>query len=121
MDLEPLSPEQRRRIESQFDSTVDRTRLVAGAFVRNLKRAGAVLVALLAIAWLVDYIELRRSATPVSTVEIKRYYAVGLKNGKTEMMYAGPESETCVNSVFPHMGHSPCWYVRRHALKQVDL
>jgi hypothetical protein len=121
VDPEPLSPEQRRQIESQFDSTVDRTRSAAGAFARYLKRIVAVLLVLLAAAWLTDYIELRRSGTPLSTVEIKRYYAVGLKNGKTEMMYAGPESEVCVNSVFPHMGHSPCWYVRRHALKQVDL
>lgn len=121
MDPDPLSPEQRRQIESQFETTVERTRSMAGAFVRNLKRVLAVLAVLLALAWLVDYIELRRNGTPLSTVEIKRYYAVGLKNGKTEMMYAGPESETCANSMFPQWGHSPCWYVRRHALKQVDL
>ena len=93
---------------------------VLGDSMLQLQSAFGI-IALLAIAWLVDYIELRRNATPVSTVEIKRYYAVGLKNGKTEMMYAGPESEMCVNSVFPHRGNSPCWYVRRHALKQVDL
>ena len=52
---------------------------------------------------------------------IKRYYAVGLKNGKTEMMYAEPENQTCVNSVFPHRGYYPCWYLRRHNVRQIDI
>jgi hypothetical protein len=121
MDPEPLSPETRRQIENELDAAVARTRSAAGAFVRYLKKGLAVVVVLLVVAWLTDYIQLRRSARPTGSVEIKRYFAVGLKNGKTEMMYAEPQTETCVNAVFPHQGYSPCWYVARHAVRQIEL
>jgi hypothetical protein len=49
-----------------------------------------------------------------STVTVHPYYAVDRKDKKTEYLYNDPQDETCVNSLFPHMGDSPCWYLRRH-------
>jgi hypothetical protein len=43
------------------------------------------------------------------------------KDGKTEYEEGDPETQTCVNSLFPHLGYSPCWYLRRHKLLQVNL
>jgi hypothetical protein len=54
-------------------------------------------------------------------VQIRRYYAVPQKNGRTEFSPAEPESRTCVHSLFPHLGCSPCWYVNRHTQKRIDM
>lgn len=51
---------------------------------------------------------------PFSTVTVHPYYAVQMKDKKTEYLFDDPRDETCVNSFFPHMGNSPCWYRRRH-------
>jgi len=49
-----------------------------------------------------------------STITVHPYYAVERKDKKIEYMYDDPRDETCVNSLFPHLGDSPCWYLRRH-------
>ena len=48
------------------------------------------------------------------TVTVHPYYAIDRKDKKTEFDYEDPEDETCVNSLFPHLGYTPCWYRRRH-------
>jgi hypothetical protein len=120
-DRDSLSPETRREIERHLDSTVSRTGLLATAGLRYAKQALWVIPVLLVLAYAADYIQLRSSQNPTSTVSIKRYYAVGLKNGKTEMYYAEPENEACVNAIFPHLGYSPCWYLRRHNMKEISI
>ena len=121
MDRDSLSPETRREIERQLDSAVSRTGSLAGASLRYVKSALWIIPALLALGFIVDYIQLRLSPQPTGAVTVKRYYAVGLKSGKTEMYYAEPETETCVNAVFPHLGHPPCWYLRRHDVKEINI
>jgi len=121
MDREPLSPETRRQIENELDRAAARTSALAAVLLKFFKRAVLVIVVLLVVAFVVDYVQLQANSNPLGTVTVKRYYAVGLKNGKTEMMYADPESQTCVNSIFPHRGYPPCWYLRRHNVKQIDI
>ncbi len=71
-----------------------------------------------ALVYVVDAAILRFRATTnrnaFSTVTVHPYFAVDRKDKKTEYMYEDPKDETCVNSLFPHLGDSPCWYVRRH-------
>jgi hypothetical protein len=116
-----LSPELRRQIESQLDSAAHRTGVLAGIVVRFAKHLLWIVPVLLVLAFVTDSLVLGWSHDPLGTITIKRYYAVGLKNGKTEMYYADPETQTCVNSVFPHRGYSPCWYVRRHNVKEISI
>jgi hypothetical protein len=47
-------------------------------------------------------------------VVVSHYYAVLQKNGKTQFIFDPPAPETCVNSLYPHAGMQPCWYLRRH-------
>lgn len=54
-------------------------------------------------------------------VAVSTDYAIHQKNGKTEFQMSDPQSQTCVNSIFPHQGMSPCWYLRRHPEKQIDI
>jgi len=58
---------------------------------------------------------------PLGTVVVSRYYAIPEKNNKIQFLPADPETVTCVHSLFPHFGYSPCWYVSRTPRKQVDM
>jgi hypothetical protein len=120
-DSDSLSPETRREIERQFDEAAQHTQRLASAFLHYLIRALAAVVILTALAFSFDYIYFIRSPNALGSVLINRYYAVTLKNKKTEFTNADPEIQTCVNSVFPHSGYYPCWYLRRHNVREIDI
>jgi hypothetical protein len=89
-----------------------------------LRIAGA-LVLLASFTYAGDYLLVRfklpNGRDSFSTVTIRPYYAIQQKNGRTEYDYAPPQNQVCVRSVFPHFGYSPCWYVKRHADKRIDI
>ena len=116
-----LNPEIRRGIEEQFDKTANQTGRFAAAFLHYITRALVIILVLLGIAFFFDYIKLRRNQNALGSVNISRYYAVTLKNKKTDFSSAEPERQTCVNSAFPHLGYYPCWYLRRHNVKEIDI
>jgi len=78
-----------------------------------------------ALAWALDYAVFRfRVATnrnAYGSVMVRHYYAVLEKNGKTTFMFDPPQPWTCVNSLFPHAGDLPCWYLRRHPEQRTDI
>ena len=87
------------------------------------KRTFLGLVIFLAGLYAVDYLVVRSRATSASgsafgTATV--YYATTLKNGKVELYYQNPIAVTCVNSLFPHLGYSTCWSLRRTPVKPVD-
>ncbi len=89
-----------------------------------IKRAIVSLVLAFVVVYAADFgwIEYRASGTEAfGSIQVERYYAVKQKDGKTEYMFDKPAAETCVNSIFPHWGHSPCWYLSRHTRKRVDM
>src|ERR1041385_3501206 len=116
-----LSPETKRAIEGRFESAANQSGLFAEAFLRYLRRIILIVVVFSGITFLVDYVKLRTTPNAFAAVMIKRYYVVGLKNGRKEISMAEPEKQMCVNSVFPHLGYYPCWYLRRHDTKQIDV
>lgn len=83
------------------------------------------LVALTCLMYLTDLVILKwRFSTkhdPTQIVVIKPYYAVPRKDHRTEFMPEDPKPETCVNSVFPHSGASPCWYLKTHTDRRIDI
>jgi hypothetical protein len=59
---------------------------------------------------------------PLQTVQIQPFYAIHEKNGKTEFDYAvPPETQTCIASLFPHLGNDPCWYVTKHRTRKIEI
>lgn len=76
-------------------------------------------------AYLCDFLLLRwkyfGKHNPTGTVIVKTYFAVPRKDGKTEFMFNDPHEQTCVRSLFPHSGFSPCWYLSRYAEKRIDM
>jgi hypothetical protein len=77
--------------------------------------------AALALVFCGDYLSLRvrmlhpRAADPFESLKTLRVLAIPEKNGKTEYEVDARNPEqtvTCVHSLFPHSGYSPCWYVK---------
>lgn len=96
------------------------------AFLARLFRRGVAAVALIAVlTYGGDYVILRyRIAThraAFGTVTIRPYYAVPRKDHKTEFLFDDPQQQTCVHSLFPHVGDSPCWYLSKHTDQRIDI
>jgi len=88
--------------------------------------SGLSLLVLLCVGFYTcDYLSVRfripKNRDPLGVVKIRRYYAIRLKDGKTEYAFQEPENQVCVNSLLPHMGYNPCWYVKRHSVKRIDM
>ena len=75
----------------------------------------------LAVLYLGDYLSVRvrmfhpKPADPFESITTLRVLAIPEKNGKTsyEIDQQNPQQNiTCVHSLFPHSGYSPCWYVK---------
>ncbi len=62
-----------------------------------------------------------RSRNPFGVVNVQTSYAVKQKDGKVEYYFNPPETQTCVRSLFPHMGYAPCWYLARKSSRQISL
>ena len=87
--------------------------------------AAAVVVAIAAIAYAIDYLVWRYKAATgrnaYDTVMVQYYYAIGEKSGKTEYDFQPPQPESCVNSLLPHAGLNPCWYEKKHTEKAIKV
>jgi len=79
---------------------------------------------LVAIAYAIDYGVFRYRVAAnrgFGQVTVNSYEAVRQKNGKTEFLFDQPQAQTCVNSLFPHAGYAPCWYLQRHTEQRTDI
>lgn len=85
----------------------------------------STIVGLVVLTYIFDYAIWRyRAATnhnAYGSLTVQYYYAIGEKSGKTEYDFQPPQQETCVNSLFPHAGYSPCWYERKHTEKAIQV
>jgi hypothetical protein len=78
----------------------------------------------LVIAYAVDYgvFRSRMAANKaLGQVTVRRYDAVEQKSGKTVFLFEPPQTQACVNSLFPRAGYLPCWYLRRHSEQRTDI
>jgi hypothetical protein len=91
---------------------------------RVLFCAVLVLVLLGVLVYAGDYVSLQlqipNHRAQFGSVMVERGYAVPLKNRTTEYMFDPPVPVTCVYSLFPHYGDSPCWYLSRHARQEIQ-
>jgi hypothetical protein len=92
--------------------------------MKFIKRIVGALAVVLALVYAGDDLSVRipipNSKKPFGTVQIKSYYAIPQKDRKTEFYLADPVTQTCVHSMFPHLGYSPCWYLERRKVQRID-
>jgi hypothetical protein len=89
----------------------------------RFRRGTLVAILLAGVIFLGDYLAVRfpGSRNPFGTVNVQPYYAIHLKNKKTEFDFDVPaQTNVCVRSLFPHMGHPPCWYASRKTTQRID-
>jgi hypothetical protein len=89
-----------------------------------MRRKLILVVIVLGVVYLGDFLSLRTRIPArdiFGTVTVHTYYAVKLKNGKTEYDYAGDHDVACTNSLFPQLGARPCWYARQHTDQQINI
>ena len=90
-----------------------------------LRRGLLALLTVAALAYGADFAWIRykvaKNNDPFGTLTVRPYYAVPRKDHKLEFMFDDPETETCVNSLFPQLGDRPCWYAKTHKDKRIDL
>jgi hypothetical protein len=88
------------------------------------------LILLLAVAYGYDYASVRRRMSaqkpgdPFDVVTYPHLLAIPLKGNKVdyELDAQSPmESESCVHSLFPHYGYTPCWYVVRRSKRPTQM
>ena len=63
-------------------------------------------------------------ADPFESMKSLRLLAIPEKNGKTEYEVDAQNLEqtvTCVHSLFPHYGYSPCWYVKARINRPIPM
>jgi hypothetical protein len=74
---------------------------------------------LLVVIYAADYVAAR--SNPLGSIQVQPYLAIHLKNKKTEFDFNVPEeTQNCVQSLAPHLGYPPCWYVKRKTIQRVD-
>jgi hypothetical protein len=89
---------------------------------RVIARAAGTLLLALAACYLADGVVAKaRGAKAYGQVQLRRYYAVPLKNGKTEFMPLDPETDICVHALFPHFGCPPCWSLEGKKERRIDM
>ena len=97
----------------------------ARRILRLAWRALAALVLLLAVVYVCDDLSLRfgipSGRQTYGTIQVRQYYEIPQKNNRVQFMPADPATVTCVHSLFPHFGYSPCWYASRHTLRKIEM
>jgi hypothetical protein len=85
----------------------------------RVRRVLLYFVALLVVIYVADFIAARTN--PLVSLQVEPYYAIHLKNKKVEFDFDVPkETQSCVQSMAPHFGYPPCWYLKRHTVERID-
>jgi hypothetical protein len=117
---------QERHLEGAVEKLCDdvndprRARLMKPLF----KQIALAIVLVLALAYGYDYASVRRRMSarnpgdPIDVITHPNLLAIPQKGNKVEYALDAQSpmvSESCVRSLFPHYGYTPCWYVQRRA------
>ena len=77
-----------------------------------------------ALVYVCDYVSLRyripHNRAQFGSVIVRRMWVIPMKDGKNQYAFDPPAPQECVNSLFPHFGDLPCWYLSRHTRQQVN-
>ena len=84
-----------------------------------LKRIAITAVAAIALVYVGDTLSVwhrmskHTANDPLTTLTTQPIIEIPHKDGRAEIVLGQSQTQTCVRSLFPHSGYSPCWYVAR--------
>ncbi len=85
--------------------------------VEWLGRLAKYLVVLVLAVYLLDalvYAVQRSRGHGTAVIQVDNFVSTPLKNHSVEYDYAGTDTVTCAESLFPHSRYPVCWWVREH-------
>ncbi len=90
---------------------------------KTARLAAAAVIAVLGAyaadaAWV--RVRLAEHRDPTGSVEVDETLGVPLKNGRVGLVPGEIQAVSCVHALFPQIGLQPCWYLARHAHRQVE-
>lgn len=89
-----------------------------------LRRSLLGIVIALALGYVSDDLviryRIRNGSNPYRQVTVHRLDAIPQKNNRIEYIPEEPILETCIHSLFPHIGYLPCWYLSRKTEQRVN-
>jgi hypothetical protein len=89
-------------------------------FRKILLRACLALAVLTALVYAGDDLWARYRRRPTEQVKVYQIYAAMNHWNQVEYSVGGPPvMQPCLDSLMPHFGYVPCWYLRRHTLQQI--
>jgi len=77
-------------------------------------------VGLTALTYAADDLWARHRGRPVEQVKVYNMYTDVNRWNELEYSVGKAAMETCVDSLMPHFGHAPCWYLRRHTVRYIN-
>jgi hypothetical protein len=102
-------------------------RATMNRLTRIAARLGVAILCAIAGLYLADfgYFRYRLSknapGNPLKSEQIQSIYAIPHKDGRAEFVFGPKQTVTCVRSIFPHMGSTPCWYLERNAQRPIQM
>jgi hypothetical protein len=87
--------------------------------LRIVERGILALLSLFVLTYIADDLWARFRGRPTEQMKIGLYYAAVNHWNEVEYSVGNPVMETCTDSLMPHFGHRPCWYLRRHPIQQI--
>ena len=88
--------------------------------VRRIALWGCLLlVSLTDLTYIADELWARFRGRPVEQIRVDRVYADVDHWNHIEYSIGTPIKETCIDAFMPHFGYTPCWYLKRHTIRQI--
>jgi hypothetical protein len=78
-----------------------------------------VLVGLTGLTYAADDLWSRFRRRPIEQIKVDRIFADVNHWNQVEYSVGTPIMETCIDALMPHFGYAPCWYLRRHTIRQI--
>ncbi|MGA8035808.1 MAG: hypothetical protein WA823_13950 [Candidatus Acidiferrales bacterium] len=89
----------------------------------RLQRVIAVVLGFAILLFIGDYLVLKiRASTGNGSSafgSISIIQGTPMKDGRVQIFTTDAQSETCVHSLFPHLGYRPCWYVKQNQMQLI--
>lgn len=80
-----------------------------------------ILVASAALTYFADDLWARFRGRPVEEVKVDRIFAEVNHYNEVEYSIGTPIMETCIDALMPHFGFTPCWYLRQHNIRRIQV
>jgi hypothetical protein len=87
--------------------------------VGKLQRVALFAIVGLIVIYMGDYALARMR--PQGSVDVQIMWAVKQKNSRIDYELGDTETRPCVQSLLPHLGAAPCWYLTRHKTQTITV